>query len=510
MLFLSTKLGLHTLRNSALCHDVRAQCRCGAHAHALGSVGVCLHVRGAVRHALLCVATLSRISSSFRCLLAPCSVVYFSRRGHPTGFGDRHPYRSGCSLTLCPVMSIKYVHAKKNSGFEDARQSLGGQVFSEPYLFIRVLQVSIVSWAWMLHTCVAKFSAVAFIWSDPSGVVKVCVSKCKQNWTMYWPTHPKTKHRVKVWLRTVTCVRRGILCCWVYLSPFSSRSYVRSANKERLRSSTFHRSLPVLLHPFAAPRMLWHVPPAPSNGWQWHKTQIDEKDALCWSQEEDDPNPDGRMKRGAYLRTLRRRWTGEAQNQEEGRKNWTMAGLSYAIAIMDRIGGWSNEEVDARLDDDDDDSALLSVCPPASNWITQTRKSQTTILFTNPPMRDRIIEKTFQDEKVGGRNGASTLREDSENGEISLEENGAALPKWGHRLKYLEGHGLGRLKELQHSANSTAPHSHHHPLPPPRHPPTHPHTHPPSFPSPHTHLPRRLCFSAVRAFFGTNSKVIQK
>ena len=52
-------LGAFPLRKWAY---VRAHCRCGL---ALGSEGVCLQLRGAVRHALLCVVrTLSRTSSS--------------------------------------------------------------------------------------------------------------------------------------------------------------------------------------------------------------------------------------------------------------------------------------------------------------------------------------------------------------------------------------------------------------------------------------------------------------
>ena len=40
--------------------------------------------------------------------------------------------------------------------------------------------------------------------------------------------------------------------------------------------------------------------------WQWLRTQFDDKDALCWSQEEDDLSTEGRMKRGAYLSFWRR------------------------------------------------------------------------------------------------------------------------------------------------------------------------------------------------------------
>ena len=41
-----------------------------------------------------------------------------------------------------------------------------------------------------------------------------------------------------------------------------------------------------------------------SEEWQWLRTQFDDKDALCWSQKEDDLSPEGRMKRGAYLRAF--------------------------------------------------------------------------------------------------------------------------------------------------------------------------------------------------------------
>ena len=41
-----------------------------------------------------------------------------------------------------------------------------------------------------------------------------------------------------------------------------------------------------------------------SEEWQWLRAQFDDKDALCWSQKEDDLSPEGRMKRGAYLRAF--------------------------------------------------------------------------------------------------------------------------------------------------------------------------------------------------------------
>ena len=64
-----------------------------------------------------------------------------------------------------------------------------------------------------------------------------------------------------------------------------------------------------------------------------------------------------------------------------------------------------------------------------------------------------IIEKPLRDGKDGGRNGASILHEDSQNGGIHLGENETALPERDHRGEYLAGLGLGRLKKEERGAH---------------------------------------------------------
>ena len=90
MLFLSTT-GLHTLRNSAPCPMFEAQF----------------------------VADLFVISCHGM-LVGPVLGGVLFQLGHPAGFGDRLPHRSGCSLTLCPacapgvhrLMSVSAAHLR--------------------------------------------------------------------------------------------------------------------------------------------------------------------------------------------------------------------------------------------------------------------------------------------------------------------------------------------------------------------------------------------------------------
>ena len=98
---------------------------------------------------------------------------------------------------------------------------------------------------------------------------------------------------------------------------------------------------------FAAPRMLWHELPA-SNCYdvedsQWHNIRLEEKNSQCWPQE-NGPGPDERTRRVAYLGALLRLTTGEKPLLGRGNRLWTMAGRSYAMAVIDRIDGWTNGE----------------------------------------------------------------------------------------------------------------------------------------------------------------------
>ena len=70
---------------------------------------------------------------------------------------------------------------------------------------------------------------------------------------------------------------------------------------------------------------------------------MEEQDVLCCPQE-NMPGPDRRTRREAHLGALQRHTTGEEPVLGNGYDFWTMAGISSAMAVMDRF--YSNEETE--------------------------------------------------------------------------------------------------------------------------------------------------------------------
>ena len=128
-----------------------------------------------------------------------------------------------------------------------------------------------------------------------------------------------------------------------FLQPLSSAF----GKKADVRSSTFQRTCDFApLSAIAAPRLLWCEFPATINydveHLQCYKRSMEEKIALCWPQED---GPGSRwMDAAEDLGALWRQPAGEGPILGNGNEFYTMARLSYAMAVADRIYGCSYEE----------------------------------------------------------------------------------------------------------------------------------------------------------------------